>query len=70
VKKKSHASIATKTKNALQRASKMPPKRKSTKKGGFLPLLMLPGGLMGLTALMSKMGGPQGSGLVGGRRKR
>jgi hypothetical protein len=52
----------------------MPPKRKSTKKGGFLPLLMLPGGLMGLTALMSKMSGPQGSGLVGGasgrRRKR
>lgn len=54
----------------------MPPKRKTTKKGGFLPLLMLPGGLMGLTALMSKMG-PSGSGLTGGgltggarRRKR
>jgi hypothetical protein len=43
----------------------MPPKRKATKKGGFLPLLMLPGGLMGLTALLSKMG-PSGSGLVGG----
>jgi hypothetical protein len=41
----------------------MPPKKKATKKGGFLPLLMLPGGLMGLTALMSKM---SGSGLVGG----
>jgi hypothetical protein len=67
VKKKSHASIATKTKKRIP--EKMPPKKKATKKGGFLPLLMLPGGLMGLTALMSKMG-PQGSGLVGGRRKR
>jgi len=52
-----------KTKN--QRASKMPPKRKSTKKGGFLPFLMLPGGMMGLTALLSKMG----SGRTGGRKR-
>lgn len=48
----------------------MPPKRKTKKTGGFLPLMMLPGGLMGLTALLSKMGGPSGSGLVGGRRRR
>jgi len=48
----------------------MPPKRKAPKKrGGFLPLMMLPGGLMGLTALLSKMGNT-GSGLVGGRRRK
>ena len=47
----------------------MPPKRKATKKGGFLPLMMLPGGLMGLTALMSQLG-KSGSGLVGGRRRK
>ena len=58
--------LYNKTKN--QRASKMPPKRKS-KKGGFLPFLMLPGGMMGLTALMSKMGS-SGSGLTGGRRRK
>jgi hypothetical protein len=48
----------------------MPPKRKAAKKtGGFLPLMMLPGGLMGLTALMSQLG-KSGSGLVGGRRRK
>jgi len=47
----------------------MPPKRKTKKTGGFLPLMMLPGGLMGLTALMSQLG-KSGSGLVGGRRRK
>jgi hypothetical protein len=40
----------------------MPPKRKGVKKGGFLPLMMIPGGMMGLAALMKATGG--------GRRKR
>jgi hypothetical protein len=45
----------------------MPPKKKKTvKKGGFLPLLMLPGGLMGMAALMKATGGN----VTGGRRKR
>jgi len=36
---------------------KMPPKRKAPKRGGFLPLMMIPGGLMGLAAMMKATGG-------------
>ncbi len=35
----------------------MPPKKRTVKKGGFLPLMMIPGGLMGLAAMMKATGG-------------
>ena len=44
----------------------MPPKRKAPKRGGFLPLMMIPGGLMGLAAMMKATGGARS----GGRRRR
>jgi hypothetical protein len=68
LKIKSYASIATKKKRKKSTGLyKMPPKKKKTvKKGGFLPLLMLPGGLMGMAALMKATGGN----VTGGRRKR
>jgi hypothetical protein len=42
----------------------MPPKKKPSKKGGFLPLLFLPQ-LLGMAGLA----GSQGSGLTGGKKR-
>jgi hypothetical protein len=64
-KKKSYAPIVKNKKERSNTGLKnMPPKKKPSKKGGFLPLLFLPQ-LLGMAGLA----GSQGSGLTGGKKR-